>query len=50
MSDTAAAIRPLIALGSMDADACVDGVCAVPAIALDTEKVVTSLDEGSTDY
>jgi len=48
MSDTAApTIRPLITLGSADAAVCVDDVCVIPT---DVEKVVTALDEGSTDY
>jgi hypothetical protein len=51
MSDGAVTlVRPLIALGSADAALCVDDACAIPAIPTDVEKVVTSLDEGSTAY
>ncbi|THG28132.1 hypothetical protein [Naasia lichenicola] len=63
MSDTAAPTipfarpvgSPFISLGSTDAEVCIDGVCAVPSSATeaqptDVEKVVSSLDEGSTDY
>jgi hypothetical protein len=40
-------IRPLITLGALDAAVCADDVCAIPS---DAEKVLLSLDEGSTDY